>query len=202
MKVLAIDQSVTATAYSVFETDSAGRLTLTKCDAIKVKGTGIYRIMNWLHEVENLVATTQADLLAREQHHQIQYGAASQLQELAGFLDYIAFNSDPSYVCTNGYAAIPVTTWKKYLTGKGNLKKDTAYLIHINNAIAKNGILNNPNEVFTDDNKADSIAIGVTAYAMWLLRNGRDKELAAISKLDDKVLTRSLETVFNYGKQF
>lgn len=202
MKVLALDQSVTATAYAVFETDANGRLNLLKCDAIKVKGTGIFRIMNWLSEVENLVEMTDADILAREQHHQIQYGAASQLQELAGFLDYVAFNSSRNYIGNGAYAAIPVTTWKKYLTGKGNLKKDTAYLIHINNALAKNGVMNNPNEVFTDDNKADSIAIGITGYAMWMLKNGKSKELAAISKLDDKVLARSLETVFNYGKQF
>lgn len=200
MKVLALDQSVTATAYSVFDTDDSGRLNLIECDSIKVRGTGIYRIMNWLREVEELVESRQADLLAREMHHQIQYGAASQLQELAGFLDYVAFNSANGYITGTNYAAVPVTTWKKYITGKGNLKKDTAYLVHINKALTKTGVMNNPNEVFVDDNKADSIAIGVTAYAMWLLRHGKEQLLSSISNLDDKVLPKSLETVFNYGK--
>ena len=201
MRVLALDQSVTASAFSVLDTDADGRLTLTKCDVLRTKGSGIYRMMSWLEQVRDIVAQHKPDLLARELHHQIQYGAASQLQELAGLLDYVAYSSPVSYIGNCAYAAVPVTTWKKYLTGKGNLKKDTAYLIHINNALAKNGILNNPNEVFTDDNKADSIAIGITAYAMWLVKHDHSDKLAAISKLDDKVLSRSIEAVFNYGKK-
>jgi Holliday junction resolvasome RuvABC endonuclease subunit len=189
MKVLALDQSVTNTGYALFQ-EEGEKLRLIKIDNLKPKGTGIYRFHNWVEEVDQLITNLCPDLLVRELHHQMQFGAASQLQEIAGALDLIALRK--KYLDNDRYLTIGVSTWKKYFVGKGNLAKDTSYLIHLNEAFVKCKHLIPFNAVIKNDNVADAMALGLTGYTAWKMKKGK----IALAE----PLKKSMDSIFDYGK--
>jgi hypothetical protein len=195
MKILALDQSVTATAAVVLNVVGS-HLELGLQSVFRPKNSGIYRLSDIREWLVDFIRGYQPTFIVREMHHQLQYGAATQLHALSAVIDLAAHDHD--YLSTHNYAIIPVTMWKKFLTGKGNLKKDTAYLVHLNNAIKRSRLLSlSPDFESVDDNCADAICLGVTGFAVKMLRDGQsiDAAPAAIS-----ILKKGLDTVFDYGK--
>jgi hypothetical protein len=196
MRVIAFDQSLTASAAVVLDDDESYRLRIVDEQFYRPKSSGIYRLAAFKSWATDLIASHNADLMVRELHNQIQYGAANQLQVAGGLLDMAAYNE--GYLKHNRYVLLPVTTWKKFITGKGNLKKDTAYLMHINKAIESHKLFKPANNFeLLDDNLADAICLGITGYALKMIASGIDLPIGEQSK---KNLEKSLQVVFDYGK--
>lgn len=196
MRILAIDQSLTASAAAVMELGADGKMTIVCDEYYRPKSTGIHRIAGFKSWVNNIVLTHKPDLLVRELHHQIQYGAANQLQAAACIIDITAYNL--GFISTQGYCIIPVTTWKKFITGKGNLKKDTAYLVHLNKALKNCSFFNTAKDNdYIDDNLVDAICLGLTGYAAKVLLSESSID---ITKEQEKTLQKCLQTLFDYGK--
>jgi Holliday junction resolvasome RuvABC endonuclease subunit len=194
VRVLAIDQSVTATGYALFE-ENGDKLKLVTTGIIKAKGTGIYRFMNWCGLVSDLLKGSKVDLFCREVHHHMQFGAASQLQELAGALDRMAFEG--GFLPMQRYVTVPASTWKKFVAGKGNLSKDSAYLIHINNALRRSPYIEwDATEVIINDNLADAICLGIAGYAASKVRT----KINIPKNSPEAYLLKSLDVMFDYGK--
>jgi hypothetical protein len=195
MRILAIDQSANASAAVVLE-DRDGILHHVGTDFCRPKTTGIYRlaeIRDWLNTTVN---EANAQLLVRETHPMRQYGNAGVLLAVTGMLDIIAH--DLHFDRNQCYAIVGPGTWKKFITGKGNLKKDTSYMIHINRALNSSPYLHT-GEGFelTDDNEGDAFCLGVTAYKCRQFVTGGDHGL-------DVAMIKYLGTVtdkmFDYGK--
>jgi len=196
MRVLAIDQSMNATASVLMESNDDGKLTILSDDYYRPKCTGIYRLAGFKSWLNNTILTHKPDLLVRELHNQVQYGAASQLQAIGCILDIAAYNL--GYMGTNNYCIIPVTTWKKFITGKGNLKKDTAYLVHINKWLKSCKFFDIAKDVeYIDDNLADAICLGLTGYAAKRIQSDESIKATKQSLTD---LRKSLKTIFDYGE--
>lgn len=202
MIVVGIDQSITATAIVIFETDAENKLQLKQIEIIKAPGKGLRRMMEWYRRVraffeKNLPGYRGEVFVARELHNQPQVGAANALQELAGFLDLMICYGSP-VMSKNLYAMIPVTTWKKFITGKGNLAKDTSYLLKLNESIQKIDFLVKGVGILRDDNAADAICLAATGYAAYLYRENKSL-LNQITKMDLAVIEKNCAQMFDYG---
>ena len=195
MRILAFDQSVTASAAVVLESVDSNRITPVAYLACKPKNTGIYRYLELKAWIEKVIKEKGCDLIAREMHHQMQHGAASQIQVVGGFIDIAAASHLPG----DWYTIIPVTVWKKFLTGKGNLAKDTAYLMTLYKSLRSTPMFVPPATLEqTDDNIADALCIGITAYAA---KRARDGNFDGITKDQAAVLKKNLDLMFDYGKK-
>lgn len=196
MRIVALDQSLTATAAVMFELLPDDRIAVKEVKHFKPKNSGIYRLLSIQDWINDIINHYKPDLLCRELHNQVQFGAAKQLQSLGGMIDIIAYSN--GLLDDKGYAMIPVTTWKKFITGKGNLKKDTAYLVHINRSLKASNLLHLPSmEDFVDDNIADAICIGITGYAAKKLASEQSLNVSKQSIID---LRKSLNVIFGYGE--
>lgn len=190
--ILAFDQSVTSTAYALLGEDN-GKLKVMLYGTIVPKPTGIYRLIEIQTAINKIVAEKNASMIVREMHNQVQHGAASQIISVGAMIDIASF----PYLSEKMYAIITSGSWKKLIGVKGNLKKDTAYLIHINNALKKLSFYSHERE-FTNDNIADAVCLAIAGYAAHRYRNKLDIDLTA-SQVD--VLEKSAESMFNYGKK-
>lgn len=196
MRVLAFDQSVTSSAAVLLREDEEGVLSIAQTFTGHPSGKGIHRMMDvrlWMH---NVFAEANPDMVARELHNMRQFGAAGQLQALTAILDMIAYEND--LLEGNNYAVIAPGTWKKFCLGKGTLKKDTAYMMHINKFIQGSPLLHCPDgfEV-VDDNLGDAICIGVTAFNARQLLAGK---IIHASKESSAALLKVTDNMFDHGK--
>ena len=172
MRILAFDQSLTSAAAVTFETTDQDSLIATQCHMFKPKSSGIYRLIDHRQWIENIMMGAY-QLMAREQHHMRQYGNAGALQQLTALLDMRAYNS--GLVMTgNKYAVIAPGTWKKFVSGKGNLAKDTNYMRILLKAIEDCALIEEVRFEIHNDDIADAICIGITAYAARRYLQGHD----------------------------
>ena len=193
MRVLSFDQSLTHSAAVVLEQNSPGVVVLGDEYELEPCTRGIPRVVEIYDWMNDLIEKVQPHLVAREMHHMRQYGAAGGLQAVAVSLDIIAHRRR---LLRGDYAVVSPSTWKKFCLGKGNLKKDTAYLMHINKFIATTGLLQvKPSYVVEDDNIADAICLGVCAYNAKLMMQG--VELVA-TKTQQDGLAGSLKNMFEH----
>ena len=134
--------------------------------------------------------------LVREMHHMRQHGAAGGLVQMSAIIDLICYQK--GYLDKERYAIISPGTWKKFITGKGVLKKDTAYLVHLNKAIAAHPMVMTPdNFEIVDDNIADALCLAVTGYAARMLKRGHE---LPVSKTATTALHKVSDGMFDYGK--
>ena len=195
MRVLSFDQSLTATAAVLLEENSPGVLVMGQQWMCRPKGKGIYRMMHIRAWMDSVVRECQPDMLVRELHHMRQFGAAGALQSLTAILDMIAYEG--SFLEDYKYAMIAPGTWKKFCLGKGNFKKDTAYLMHLCKFFNATGfLLTEPCFEVDDDNLADAICMGITGYNARQLKKGQGT-IAAKSALT--ALEKTTEKMFEYG---
>ena len=171
MRILAIDQSLTSAAAVRIEEVEPGKLFVLSYDLFKPKSTGIHRLWAHYRWLENQIQY-HPNLLAREQHHMRQFGNAAALQQLTALLDLRAYNS--ALMHPGGYAVIAPGSWKKYVAGKGNLAKDTNYMRLLLKAIDDCPLIEGIGFDIPNDDVADAICIGVTAYAARRLVTGDD----------------------------
>lgn len=196
MRILAFDHSVNASAVGVFDEVAEDKIQCVHSHVFRPKGSGIYRYIEIRDYIETRFEEFKPTFVIRELHHAMQYGAAKQLEVISGLIDVFAY--DYGYLKDKAYAMVPVTMWKKFIVGKGNIKKDTAYLVHVNNAIRRCQHIKLPEKFESiDDNTADMICIAITGYCMKRMLEGKTIQTDAASS---EYLTKSLHVPFEYGK--
>lgn len=194
MRVLAFDQSLTSTARVVLE-ESDGRLSLIEKSVFQPKTRGIRRIVDIRYWMFMSIEGWKPHLIVRELHNQRQFGAAAALQGLAALIDVMC--DELEFLKEDRYAMITAGTWKKFCVGKGNLKKDTAYLIHLNKFIKNNPFLNvHADFSVTNDNIADAICLAITGWAARKLKTGEDIK---ISDMQKDTLQKAIPVMFEYN---
>jgi len=194
VRILSYDQSLTSAAAVYFETCDDGKLVARQRYTFKPKSTGVYRLMDHRQWIENNVQC-HPQLMAREQHHMRQYGNAGALQQLTALLDMRAYSS--GLVKTkNSYAVIAPGTWKKFVAGKGNLAKDTNYMRVLLKSIEECALLKDVLFEIDNDDIADAICIGVTAYACRRFLGG-EKDLQPKGWKD---FSEKAANMFDHGK--
>ena len=195
MRILALDQSLTATAGVLLETNSPDQLVLGDQYLCRPKGRGIYRMMEIRTWLDLIIGKCKPCLLVRELHSMRQFGAAGALQGLAAIMDMLAYEND--YFTSSNYAMIGPGTWKKFCTGKGNLKKDTAYLMKLNKFFEETDwLLTEPGFEVANDNIADAICLGITGYFARQLKLGEE---IPTTKPTATALSKTIDQIFDYG---
>lgn len=194
MRILSYDQSLKSAAAVYFETTDDGKLVARQCYMFKPQSTGIHRLMDHRQWIENNVQC-RPQLMAREQHHMRQHGNAGALQQLTALLDMRAYHS--GLVKTkNNYAVIAPGTWKKFVAGKGNLAKDTSYMHILLKAIDDCSLLKDVLFEIGNDDIADALCIGITAYACRRFLEG-DKDMQPKGWKD---FPEKAANMFDHGK--
>ena len=195
-RILAIDQSLTASAAVVLKVEPDFTLSIEQQYVHSPKSTGIYRLMDVAQWVETLVRQCQDYILVRELHNQRQFGAANQLQQVGGYIDQVAYRS--GLLDEDRYLLVTPGTWKKFCLGKGNVKKDTAYMMVLNKFFKKTPLLNVTQEI-TDDNIGDAVCLGACGYIAYILRRDIELHDSFVTSEQRKPLVKVLECIFNYG---
>lgn len=192
MRVVAIDQSLKSSAAVIFDV-FGNQLDISDQFIHSPKSTGIYRLVehhNWIIDLP------KCELLVRERHNMRQFGAAASIHQLTALIDIKAHQRE---LLDGGYAAISPGTWKKFITGKGAMKKDTSYLLKLNDFIPKHPLLNVPSDFrVTNDDIADAICLGITGYAAWRMMNGQS---VPVSKESLEHLKKNIKGMFDHGKR-
>ncbi len=202
MRILSFDQSMKASAAVVFEDDGElGCLQLVGTHCLIPETKGIFCMDEFHTWMLTVINEQQPDLLVREMHHQRTFGAASQLHGLATLLDLTALKFGLLGSCR--YAIVPNTSWKKFCLGKGNFKKDTAYLIHMNkffNTTKWIGLVAGNQYCVMDDNIADAMCLGIYGYAAYIhyVLESMEKTDHELKQYQKDALKKA-STVFEYG---
>ncbi|MAE81238.1 MAG: hypothetical protein CMB80_00775 [Flammeovirgaceae bacterium] len=198
MRILAFDQSVRATAAVILEEVSDGQLSVVGQSVGRIGGSGIYRMMRLKFWIDEVFRKNDPFMVVREMHNQRQFGAAAQLQVVGAIIDQAAYENE--FLDDYRYAVIPPGTWKKFCLGKGNLKKDTAYMIHINRFIQNSSHLSAlPQFQVLDDNIGDAICLGVCAYVARRIAKNEPALISDASRYNQ--LKKVLPTLFDYGEE-
>jgi len=199
MRVLAFDQSLNHSAAVLLKSSESGlaNLIIEEQFVHRPKSTGIFRMIELRVWIEKIVEDYRPQTLIREMHNQRTYGAASGIHAINGFIDAVAF--DRQFLERNSYFMIPPGVWKKLCLGKGNIAKDTAYLVHVNKFLSKNNWLEVHNE-FTvlDDNIADAICLGITGHLFFRFMRGDDP--MPLTKAQENIIKKNALAVMDYGK--
>ena len=198
MLVLGIDQSVNTSTAVELHMNKNGKFEIKKEDSYKGKSTGVYRLYEidlWLNRIVN---AAKPDLLVREMHMMRQYGNAGAVSGVNAMIDLLAYRC--GYVEDETYIRISPGTWKKFIFGKGNLKKDTAYLVHFNRYLGRSTYLSVPPQYqVTDDNVADAIGLAVTGYVAYCIK--KDRPAGITSPEVRNHLKQNTDAMFDYGKK-
>lgn len=202
MRIIGIDQSLKATAIAIFDAieGSVPGIRFVKSELFKPKSTGIYRLSDidsWIRG--EMLNHYQPDVLVREMHHMRQYGAAAYLHQVTTFIDLFTIDYDNGRLLTDkSYFILSPSSWKKMITGKGNLKKDTAYLMTINKCISKIDWAHDVPGSIDDDNVADAICLAMSGYIAKLAVSGQP--LPSNVGVDSNAM-KTLMNACEYGKQ-
>ena len=197
MQVLAFDQSVKSTVAVLLADNSTtpGPLELRSQWTHEPKGSGIYRMVGFKSWMESIVCNVKPDLFVREMHNQRTWGAASQLHGLAALMDYCAW--EINFLDRQRYAIVPNTSWKKFCLSRGNFKKDTAYLIHMNRFFNSTILLDGDTHNVLNDNVADAMCLGIYGYVAYVTHIMK-QDIPGLFEYQKESL-KKVATVFDYG---
>ena len=196
MKIFALDQSLTGTASFLIDFKSQDEAKVLDQKIFKTKLRGIYRLKHLKDEIEKYINSHEIDVFVRELHNFTQYGSSNGLHALNGLIDVIAL--EKRYLDTFDYMMISPTMWKKFCLGKGNVAKDTGYLLKIDSFVKKLKWWDYGQ--IEDDNVADALCIAVTAFFVKSYSEGEMFE--NLTKLKQEVLKKAVKVCFNYeGKK-
>lgn len=198
MRVLAIDQSLLSTGLVILDVLSTNKLDIHFQLKLNSKQTGIHRLNHFRNWCVGQIVKYKPDIIVRELHNQQQFGGAIALQHLSSILDLIAI--DNNYLDGNRYVRVPNTSWKKLCIGKGSLKKDTTYMMHLNKFFNSQKYLTVPEDFqVLDDNLGDAICIGITGFIAYGAKTSQPYILSHTDALP--AITKSIATMFDYGIQ-
>lgn len=192
--ILAIDQSVTHSA-AVHLRHDRGIYHLENQWQHDSTGKGIPRLMRfhgWAIQLMKYAAQHHL-VVVREHHTANTYGAAQQLHGLASLLDVEA--AAMGHLDDDSYLMVNMGTWKKFMLGRGNFKKDTSYMLHMNKAFEKFKRFHTPDPI-ADDNIGDAICIGLTAAAIV----NYDEWEPELTKVQIDALKKLRQSAFTYGE--
>jgi Holliday junction resolvasome RuvABC endonuclease subunit len=160
MRVLGIDQSLTGTGISIIDNDGIGE-SICHQEEIATKEKGTKRLFLIKSKIKEILKEYKPDYVCREDYA---YGSKGRsvfnLGELGGVVDVLTYEHD-----YNIYK-IPIMTWKKCLLGKGNVAKDTKYLLKF---------YKETQIMFDTDNIADSYGLANTLVKYINLKNDPNK---------------------------
>lgn len=146
-----IDQSLTGTAVCILDFSSSKKFNILSVETIVTKPTmpHLKRLKYIVDEVYNRLEKSKLDLISIEGYSFGSKGrAVFDLAELGGLLRMMIAKT------YNGYFEIPPTSLKKYVTGKGNAKKE----IMLEKVYRKFGI---GSETLTDNNQIDAFSLAM-----------------------------------------
>lgn len=151
MKIMGIDQSLTATGVSIIKDGE-----LEHSSLVKSKYKGIKRLVDIKTQLIQLFNTYKPDYVSMEGYGFMTHGRAFELGELGGVIK-VAFSE-------LGVTPIIIhpSHLKKFVTGKGNCDKSLVLL----NIYKKYKI------EFDDDNIADSYGIARVVWEIMSMKNG------------------------------
>lgn len=174
MLTIGIDQSLTSSGVCILDFNPLKKSAAIHCmETIKSPNKGVQRLVDIRKRVGNFLEDTSIEVFARENYaFSVQSRSTFSMGELGGVLDTLAY--DRGFKASKNFYLIHNTTWKKFFLGKGNVKKDTNYLVTMNKRF---GI------EFKDDNCADAYAIARMAAFVHCIRNGKAK----FSDLTEKI---------------
>jgi len=174
--ILSLDQSLTHTGYACIASDGTNWYWF-ETGIIKPKQKGIHRLQFIQFELKQIISRLQPVFLSRELHNHAIMGNANGLHELNGVIDLLAY--DFRYIESNSYSRIPSGMWKKYCLGKGNISKDTSYMMKINSCIQSSlDFVKDPKCIvqnITDDNIGDAVCMALTTIAIQKKKSGKFK---------------------------
>lgn len=159
MIYIGIDQSLSNTGICVLGKQ-------TELYAISPKSKGVERLKEIKESIFWLIMDIMCDnpeediIVVREGYSYGSKGHLFELGELGGAIDLAIIEAVEFSSCEHGQCieyTIPVTSWKKFIFGKGNVKKDTTYLLKV---LKKTG------REFDSDDKADAYMIA-SCFKAW-----------------------------------
>lgn len=129
MLILGIDQSLTATGVAVIDFKN-GKSRVQSTETIKTKETGSPRLIEIRKKIATYLEDSMIKCVVRENYAFAAVGRATfSSGELGGVLNVLIH--EKGFIEGKNYHIIHNTSWKKFLLGQGNLKKDTNYLMEI-----------------------------------------------------------------------
>ena len=163
MILFGVDQSLSGTGITILENDRENEFweanKIVHQEEIRTKTTGPQRLIFIRNRIRELIEEYKPDVIAREDYAMGAVGKVFNLGELGGVVDITVRElSKPLYV-------IPIQAWKKLLFKKGNIAKDTSYLLKFKQVTEYE---------FETDNIADSYGIANALH--WYLAIESDPE--------------------------
>lgn len=156
--ILSIDQSLTSTGYAIIED---GKLTTHGTIQPKHLKTTVEKIIYLTKYLENLKNNNTIDYIVREG---FSFGSKNRAFVLGGLgyaIDIIFHNEYQSRYCI-----IPPTIVKKYITGKGNAKKEQMIL----HTFKKYNI------EFDNNDECDAFCIGIFLYNYLIWKKAKQQK--------------------------
>lgn len=152
MKIMGIDQSLTATGVAVLEDGE-----LEHSSLIKSKHKGIKRLLDIKTQLLGVFNTYKPDYVSMEGYGFMTHGRAFELGELGGIIKVTFAELDMMPVI------IHPSHLKKFVTGKGNCDKSLVLM----------NIYKKYKVEFDNDNIADAYAIARVVWEIMLMKNGK-----------------------------
>jgi len=141
--------------------------------------------------LSKLFSAAGPDIFVRELHNFSMSGNSNINHELNGIINLFAMtkllDNDEKYFL------IPPTAWKKFCVGKGNVAKDTAYLMKLNRFFSKFPWWDYGE--IEDDNIADAIAIGITSV---YFANRNKIESGMLTSIQVEALKKLAKVIVSY----
>lgn len=129
MLVLGIDQSLTATGIALIDFKN-GKSRIQSTETVKTKEFGAQRLIDIRKKVATYLEDSMIKAVVRENYAFAATGRSTfSTGELGGVLNVLIH--EKGFIEGKNYHIIHNTSWKKFLLGQGNLKKDTNYLMEV-----------------------------------------------------------------------
>ena len=177
IKILALDLSTKATGCTFWEDGefmSGGVLEVLS------EPNYFLRILELYHRIKSKIDKFNPDVIAIEDYAYSRHSASvTKLAELHGIVKKLVYDKGYRLGCLSigsnkPLFLVPITSWKKFCLGKGNLKKDQVMV----KVLSKYGY------EFDDNNIADSFCVGKFATSVMDYLDGQKftKEETAVLK--------------------
>lgn len=161
MLILGLDPSLSGTGIALIDFKD-GKSKIQAIETVKTKNTGALRLIDIKKKISSYLEDPMIQAISKENYAFAAQGRATfSLGELGGIISVLA--CEKGFVQGKNFHVIHCTSWRKFLLGKGNLKKDTSYLMTMQKAF---GIS------FLDDNQSDAYCLAVMGGYIHSIRNG------------------------------
>lgn len=164
MLILGVDQSLSGTGIALIDFKN-GKSRIQATETVKTKEIGIPRLIEIRKKVATYLEDTLIKAVVRENYAFAAKGRSTfSSGELGGILNVLIH--EKGFIQGKNYHIIHNTSWKKFLLEKGNLKKDTNYLMEV---YKKLGIQ------FSSDNESDAYCLAMMGGFIHSIKTGEMK---------------------------